>query len=341
MPLPISTRALALPAYNTNLMRAMLSLKVQEMPLPALGETDVLIQIEAAPINPSDIAFLQGGYNVVKPLPAIPGFEATGVVVGTGEKAQEWMGKRVSCFSQDEESGAWAAYMVTRMNNCLEVPEQFSLELAATMGINPLTALGMFEMALQKKSTCLVMNAAGGAVPALLRILAENAGMKTVQILRKHVEEAKAKNNYSKHHFLCSEDENFEQQLSDLLQEESSVTLYDAVGGTQSGVLFNAAPMGSQLIVYGGLSNEAIAQVDVLEMIFKQKEIKGFNLNDYLAEHQGPEQRQKLQAEVHQLVGSPAYQHAVQGTFPLDQAAKAIRMYIKDMSAGKVLFKVV
>lgn len=58
------------------------SLKVIEIPVPRNGE--VLIRVESAPINPSDLAFLKGHYSSNKPLPCVPGFEGSGVVVSNG-----------------------------------------------------------------------------------------------------------------------------------------------------------------------------------------------------------------------------------------------------------------
>jgi NADPH:quinone reductase-like Zn-dependent oxidoreductase len=49
----------------------------------------VLPEMEAAPINPSDIAFIRGGYNIQKSLPAIPGFEGTGTIAGVGGQVDD------------------------------------------------------------------------------------------------------------------------------------------------------------------------------------------------------------------------------------------------------------
>lgn len=67
-------RAIILPAYNPNVFRALLSLKVETVPSPNPGKDEVLVDLYAATCNPSDIAFICGTYNIVKPLPAIPGF---------------------------------------------------------------------------------------------------------------------------------------------------------------------------------------------------------------------------------------------------------------------------
>jgi NADPH:quinone reductase-like Zn-dependent oxidoreductase len=58
-----------------------LSLKVEDVPIPKPRDGEVLVKMIAAPINPSDIAFLKGFYSSEKPHPCVPGFEGSGIVV--------------------------------------------------------------------------------------------------------------------------------------------------------------------------------------------------------------------------------------------------------------------
>ncbi|MDZ7743615.1 MAG: alcohol dehydrogenase catalytic domain-containing protein [Bacteroidota bacterium] len=85
----------------------------------------MLVKMEAAPINPSDIAFMQGGYNIKKTTPCVPGFEGTGVVVKAGDdtEARQLLAKKVSCFSQQDADGTWAEYFITRAQDCIPLNE--------------------------------------------------------------------------------------------------------------------------------------------------------------------------------------------------------------------------
>ncbi|MBN2747197.1 MAG: alcohol dehydrogenase catalytic domain-containing protein, partial [Bacteroidales bacterium] len=184
MEIPKTTKAWHLPQYNSNLIRALISLRIEDLPLNSVGDNDVLIEVEAASINPSDLAFLQGGYQVVKKLPAVPGFEATGLVIAAGMNQTPLIWKKVSCFTQDEHGGAWAKHLITTADNCIIVDDSLNLHQAATLAINPLTAIGMMEMAKEQKSEALLINAAGGVVPSLLRLLAEKSNIPTINIFR-------------------------------------------------------------------------------------------------------------------------------------------------------------
>ena len=69
------------------------------VPRPKAGE--VLVRIAATPINPSDWAFLNGWYGIPKPLPVVPGFEGSGIVVASGSGLMpRWLrGRRVALIS--------------------------------------------------------------------------------------------------------------------------------------------------------------------------------------------------------------------------------------------------
>jgi len=78
VPPPVKTmRALVLEDFTN-------PAKFKEIPIPTPKDGEVLIKMESAPINPSDLAFLKGHYSSNKPFPCVPGFEGSGVVVASG-----------------------------------------------------------------------------------------------------------------------------------------------------------------------------------------------------------------------------------------------------------------
>jgi len=338
MDIPDKTRAVVLPAYNPNFIRALLGLKTREIALPPLTPGKVAVRIEATTCNPSDIAFMQGGYNIVKPLPAVPGFEGTGVVIAATDGYKHFEGRRVAVFSQDDNSGCWAEILVTGVENCIPLKSGISLEQAAAFAINPLTAYGMFLMAVEKGSQTIVLNAAGGRVPAFIRALAARKGMEVINIFRKK-NSAERIENTDNQSFLFTNDNDFEDKLIELLKTKTNVTAFDAVGGDHTGMLFNALPGNSQVVVYGGLSNKPVSGIDTLGLIFKNKTVTGFNLNDFIAKHRKDGDLQTIAEELQDLIIAGTIHTDIQAVLPLDDIVKGIRTYIKDMSAGKVIFK--
>ena len=84
--LPTQMRVVLLEQYQEDLADAIGSLKVVERPVPSLRRGQVLVRIEAAPCNPSDLLLLQGKYGVFKTLPCVPGWEVAGTVVTSGRR---------------------------------------------------------------------------------------------------------------------------------------------------------------------------------------------------------------------------------------------------------------
>ena len=337
MTYPVSTKSVVLPAYNKNLIRALLSLKLEDIELPPLKDSEVLVKILATPCNPSDIAFMQGGYNVVKPLPAVPGFEAVGEVVATGKDSIALINKRVSVFLQDEKIGCWSEFTIVSSENCIPIKPELDLYQAATLSINPLTALGMLNIAEKRNSATIVLNAAGGQVPELIRLMAKAKGIEIINIFRKR----NSVGNFAsvKHHInLFSEEIDFEKKLITALQGKTNVTALDAVGGPQSGLLFNALPKDSVLVVYGGLSNLDIGTLNPLSLIFNNKSVIGFNLNHYIADLKASNKLIKTANRLQDMIISGEIQTKINEVFPLEEVVKGIRTYIKNMSGGKVIF---
>lgn len=74
---------------------------IKEIDIPTPGAGEVLIRVEASPINPSDAMFLKGAYSNPRKVPCVPGFEGSGVVVksGGGDLADSLVNKRVAFTS--------------------------------------------------------------------------------------------------------------------------------------------------------------------------------------------------------------------------------------------------
>ncbi len=328
-------KGVILPQYNKNIIRALLSLKPEKKELRTPAKDEVVIKMHAAPCNPSDIAFMQGGYNIIKTLPSVMGFEGSGTVIDAGEEAKNLTGKKVSCFVQDNSDGTWADYLITKKENVIVLKDEMDLDQAACFTVNPFTAYGMMDIARVNESKAIVLNAAGGQVPQFMRAMAAEEGMETINIVRKEETAALLKESGVKH-VLAETDEAFEKKLKVLCLELKATTAFDAVGGALTGMLFNALPPDSELIIYGGLSNKPASGLDTLPLIFNQKTIYGFNLPDWKEELYDFEE---ISEHLQDLFINGTLQTKIQGNTSIDNVVKGLRNYIANMSNGKVLIK--
>lgn len=329
--------SIVLPSYNKNALRSILSLKLANRLLPKLGDGDVLIKTHTAACNPSDIAFIQGGYNIVKKLPAVPGFEGSGIVVDAGKQMKTLIGKKVSCFIQDDIDGTWSDYFIGHKDNILILDDAMDMDQAACFSVNPFTAYALIQIAQLRESKAIIQNAAGGQVAAFIRQLSIIKGFEVINIVRKQNTAETLLAGGSKH-VLVEQDEDFQIKLQELAHQLNATTAFDAVGGSNSGIIFNAMPNDSELVIYGGLSNKMITEIDTMGLIFNDKIISGFNLVDWKSEIE-TDDFNAISNELQQMFIEGILHTKIQSIVNFKDIVQGLKMYLGNMSNGKILLK--
>jgi NADPH:quinone reductase-like Zn-dependent oxidoreductase len=332
----LNNHAVILNEYNPNLVRAILGLKKSKRELRELNKDEVLIRMEATTCNPSDIAFIRGGYNIQRKLPAVPGFEGTGIVVKTGDKAKALIGKRVSSFTQSDADGTWAEYYISKAEDCIVIKDGLNFEQAASLSINPFTAYGLIEMALNNKCRTIIQNAGGGQIAAFIRTLAELNGIQTVNIVRKE-ESANSLKEAGVSHVLDSSNINFKEELKTLAFQLNATMAFDAVGSEQTGILLQAMPPQAKVVLYGGLAGGLISGIEPFDIIFRDKKLVGFNLTEWKSAKSKAD-FEKISNQLQEWMIGGVLKSQIQAIFKLDEVVNGLRTYIKSMSAGKILF---
>ncbi|HEY9113607.1 MAG TPA: zinc-binding dehydrogenase [Bacteroidales bacterium] len=330
-------KSVILPAYNKNILRALLSLQVSEKEIPQPADGEVLVKMHAASCNPSDIAFIQGGYNIVKTLPAVPGFEGSGHVIEAGKNAKEFIGKNISCFVQEDADGTWCEFFVTKKENVIVLEDAMDLDQAACFMVNPFTAFGLIEIAEKNKSRAIIQNASGGQVAQFVRKLAAEKNIAVIDIVRKK-ETAELLKAQGCRHVLYENSEDFEKDLFEISSKLKPSTAFDAVGGELSGKIFNVMKGPAAMVVYGSLSGKKLAEIGFMDLIFKEKIITGFNLISW---------KEKLEPGVFELISKLLQEKFISGEFrtqiqeiiSLENVVQGLKKYIGNMSGGKVLLK--
>jgi NADPH:quinone reductase-like Zn-dependent oxidoreductase len=332
-------RAIQLPAYNTNIIKAMLGMSLTGKVKPVPGPSQLLIRMEAVQFNPSDIAFLQGGYNIIKSLPCVPGFEGCGVVEAAGSELNpaDWLGNRVVCFTQQDKDGTWAGYFVADLHEVLPASGGLEPEQLAGSFVNPLTAWGLVSIALQRQSSCVAINAAGSQVAAWVVALCKHHGIKTIGITRK-AETIQKLSETGYDGLVSTATEGWEGRFRELAHEYGCTTAFDAVGGELSGLMLNLMPADQELVVYGGLSGRAVSGVDFMQLIFRNAMITGFNLNDWILLSR-PGELQEAYETISRMLAEQDIEPKIQSVVSPEEFVKGMRTYLSDMSAGKVIIR--
>ncbi|MBN2681887.1 MAG: zinc-binding dehydrogenase [Bacteroidales bacterium] len=331
-------KAILLEQYNSNLIELIKNLNVSNIDKPIAGDNQVLIKMKYATCNPSDIAFMRGMYNVKKNLPKALGFEGCGIVVEAGKSkdAQNLLGKRVSCFVQGDHHGTWAEFVIAKPENCIVLVDEISDQQAACLFVNPFTAYALFQIAKENKAHSILLNAGLSQVASFIRSFAKTHGIKVINIVRRdnHVELLKQQGcKYA----ISSRSKTYSEDLENILNLEKPSVFFDAVGGEATGQIINLLPENAKTIVYGGLSGDPIGGIDVLDIIFKNKQILGFDLNKFI---KNTERKtfDELSLKLQEQIVNGDISTLIQKISTAEEVALAIRQYITRMSDGKILF---
>ncbi|KAF7153116.1 hypothetical protein RHSIM_Rhsim01G0223000 [Rhododendron simsii] len=158
--------------------------RIVEVPPVELKATDVCVKMLAAPINPSDINRIEGVYPVRPQVPAVGGYEGVGEVHSLGSSVKDlspgdWV------IPSPPSSGTWQTYIVKDQSIWHKIDKGTPIEYAATITVNPLTALRMLEDFTSLKSgDCIVQNGATSIVGQCIIQLARYQGIHSINIIR-------------------------------------------------------------------------------------------------------------------------------------------------------------
>lgn len=313
------------------------SLSYETVQVPEPGPGQVLVRMDAAPINPSDLALLRGGY-LERSYPFTPGLEGSGTVVAAGKGLfpRLRLGRRVACSPMQGGDGSWAEYMLTSAMHVAPLPEQISSEQGSMMLVNPMTAMAFMQLAKEGRHRALVNNAAASSLGKMLIRLTRSAGMPLINIVRKE-EHVVSLKEMGAEHVLNSSSPVFKEELFKLAHELDATLFLDAVAGEQSSILLDAAPRGSTLLSYARLSGDPLT-VNPHALIVDEKRIMGFQLGNWL-QSKGLVFKLSFINSVKKQLGDELASH-ISRTFSPDRAGEAIEHYRAHMSEGKILLKI-
>jgi len=314
------------------------ALRVEERPVPNPGKDEVLVKVAASPINPSDIAELNGRYGFKNPPPIIPGGEGSGTVVavGPGFMGRYLLGKRVACLSRGEGDGLWADYVVvSAKGGALPLHDSVSLEQGSMSTINPLTAIGHLELAKEGGHKAVLITAAASSLGQMINRLFHSEGIQVINVVRREAQLDLLKRQGVTIALNCS-DADFDQQLHDICHQHDIRLALDAVAGPMTTRLLKAMPNGSQITIYGVLSRQGV-QVDPSIFIFEDKTINGFWLGPWIMKKHIL-QIQRLWRRAQKLMASEL-KSKIRAEYPFEQTRQAIDEYLNQMTGGKILLR--
>lgn len=290
-----------------------LQLRLIEEQLTAPTGSQLLVAVEATPINPSDLGVLlgpadpatltpaAGGLDGSVPERAIPvlrdrldrplpiGNEGAGTVVAAGPDAADLVGRRVALVG-----GLWSDYRLIDAGATVPLPDDASAADGAALFVNPMTALAMVETMRAEKHSALVHTAAASNLGQMLVKICQADGVGLVNVVRS-AEQRAALTALGAEHVVDSSLPDFAPRLTEAVAATGATLAFDAVGGgTLAGDILAAmeravepadywTPYGStthkQVYIYGSLDQSPTAIRRTFGMRWS---IGGFLLTDAL-----------------------------------------------------------
>ena len=353
-----------------------LELSIVSVPMPQPKDGEVLIRVEATPINPSDLGLLLGPADVStmtitgsgddavvsmdipdammpamaarvdQPLPA--GNEGAGVVIAAGAGAEDMVGKTIGVAG----GAMYSQYRCVPAASCLVMNEDTTPAQSASCFVNPLTALGMVETMKMENHTALVHTAAASNLGQMLVKICLADGVQLVNIVRKkeHVALLKALGAV---HVCDSSEPTFHEDLVDALVVTGATIAFDATGGgklssqilTAMEIAANRSADGhsiygsttyKQVYIYGGLDRSAT----VLNRAFGMSwGLGGWLLTPFIGKI-GMEKFGKLRQRVANEIKTTFDSHYTQQISLADVlSADAINAYSKQATGEKFLIE--
>jgi len=351
-----------------------LSLEEREVAVP--GPDEVVVRVEAAPINPADLAELLGPADVAtlasettadRPVTTaeVPprllrlatgrlgkslavGLEGAGVVVDAGANAQHLIGKVVS-------AGAGRMYTQYRRLPASEVfpfPDGVTAEQGASAYVNPLTALGMLSTMRREGHSALVHTAAASNLGQMLNKLCIADGVQVVNVIRS-AEQEEILRAIGATYIANSTNPDFREQLTTAISQTGATLAFDAVGGGPLGGQILAAmeaalvakspprgpygsPVHKQLYIYGRLDRSATTTPPSVGMAWG---VGGWLLPYHLTRI-GPQETQRLRDRVAREI-TTTFASAYTGEISLTEALdpEVIRRCHRAATGEKYLLK--
>ena len=309
-------------------------LKLVDIPKPVASEGRVLVRITGAGVTPLDHTILSGGYPRAN-APLVLGGEGVGVVEEGGGKEFP-VGSRVMFTGPYgvSENGTYSEWLAVRKENLCLIPDNIDDVSAAGVPVAYLTAQMTLTFAGFAKGKTVLSPAIGGSVGNAVTQLARAEGAKhAISTTTNHAKVEQARS--------LGFDEVIDLSVEKLSDGVRRITegygadiVIDAIGGEILGEALGTLALGGSLTTLGYSAGRK-ATIDVTHLIWKRASMKSFSLFA-----QPAEVWRAAWSVVLPLLQSGAVKPIVAKTFPLTEAADALRYLIEGRPFGRVVLTI-
>jgi trans-2-enoyl-CoA reductase len=309
-------------------------LEIVEQPWPKPGPGEVVVRMEAAPINPADLNAIEGKYPIRPQFPATPGMEGAGRVVELGSGVGDLAVGTLVILPHG--LGTWREACLVAAEKLVPVPDGIDSEQAAMLKVNPVTAWRMLhDFVSLKPGDWLIQNAANsGAGRAVIQI-ARELKYKTVNIVRRPelIEELQAEGA----DVVVIDGDNLREQVAERTGKAAIRLALNAVGGESAVRMAKTVASDGTIVTYGAMSLQPMCIPNGM-LIFKNLKITGFWVNKWY-DGATAEERAETFGPLFRMAQRGLLRTKVEKRYSLDEAQTALVHAATSKRSGKVLFR--
>lgn len=303
-----------------------------EFELPPLTPGQALIEVEASPINPSDVLTLTGQYGMLPPLPAIGGNEGVGRVVAIADDVKTiTVGQRALL---PVGVGTWRTHLIADAARLMPLPNVGDPLQLSMLTVNPPTAsLLLSEFVSLEPGEWVIQNAANSAVGGYLIQLAKRRGLRTVNVVRR--EGAVAEVQAMGGDVVLVDGSDLKHRVAEATGKAKIRLAIDAVGGRSTDHLAQTVAVGGTVVNYGAMSGIPCT-ISPGSFVFRDVTLRGFWLVFWFRTST-PERQRELFTELATLVTTGDLSARVHATFRVEQIKEAIAAAAAGERDGKII----
>jgi len=312
-------------------------LSLADRPVPEPGAGEVRVRIIATPVNPSDLLYVRGEYSGVEAhFPAPVGFEGAGRVDALGPGATGFTeGQRV--IVPNAQGGNWAEYVVQPASQLLPVPDDLSDEQAASLVINPASAVMMVRRVLAvPPGEWLLQSAAGSEIGRMIVGLAHNDGIHTVNVVRRR-EAAAELESLGADAVIVPDDGPIDEQVRRIVGPQGVKYAIDPVIGDTGTQMYKALHDEGRMLLYGSLTGQPMVVGDDPRYILAGRRVLEVFWLGYWLPRLTAQERGRLVDEVIALMRQGILWTSPGRKFTLDEIGAAVAQAESPGKRGKVL----
>jgi mitochondrial enoyl-[acyl-carrier protein] reductase / trans-2-enoyl-CoA reductase len=308
-------------------------LKCESFELESLQPGEVIIALAYANINPSDLGMIGGTYGKLPPLPAVPGREGVGRIVDVHPDVTSV--EAGDLVRIPESVGAWQSHCIAKADALFRLPKNLDEAQAATLFINPPTALMLLESFVElQPGDWIIQNASNSQVGMWVIQLASARGIHTLNVVRREGLEAPLHDIGADH--VIVENNDYPKSIRELTGGKKPRLALNSVGGESVVNLIRCLEDGGTCVTFGGMVGDPV-RFPTRFLIFNDVHLCGFWMDKWMRQHSS-EEIAELYQRVFDAVVTDGLQSHIEQVFPLEQAVDAIRAF-QQPRLGKLLLR--